>query len=213
MPTAWIPGIQYDREAPIAAGSLVGIKRSDGTIKFGQVVKKAGFFYQDAWEVVVTMNNDGTPAATRVEEGMLLIRPKPDALAPVVAAMPTIVVNEKSFAETKGDKGFLGNMFGSPSFEGGEGSPSAPPAGPPKAAAPPAKAVVPMGIIPGPAKAAPPPPAPPPAPPAPPQASVPQAPPVQSSLSISRRGLRPALAFLRNISFVECIFPFIFSTD
>lgn len=165
MPTSWIPGMQYDREAKIVEGSLVGIKRSDGTIKFGQVVKKAGFFYQDAWEVVVTMNNDGTPAATRVEEGMFLIRPRPDAVAPVIAAMPTITVNEKAFAETKGDKGFFGNMFGSPTFEGGEGAAKAPAAGPPKAAPPPAKAVVPLGIIPGQAKAA--------APPAPPVSTYP----------------------------------------
>ena len=75
MPSGWAEGKDYDRDAKIDVGSLVGIRRSDGSFKFGQVVKKAGFFYQDAWEVVVTMNSDGTPAATRVEEGVLLARP------------------------------------------------------------------------------------------------------------------------------------------
>ena len=95
------------------------------------------------------MNADGTPAATRVEEGVLLTRPKPEALAPVLAAMPAITVNEKDISETRGDKGFLGSMFGTPTFEGGEApkAPSAPPAGVPKASPPPAKAVVPAGAV------------------------------------------------------------------
>ena len=99
--------------------------------------------------MVVTMNADGTPAATRVEEGVLLTRPKPEALAPVLAAMPAITVNEKDISETRGDKGFLGSMFGTPTFEGGEApkAPSAPPAGVPKASPPPAKAVVPAGAV------------------------------------------------------------------
>ena len=164
-PADWVEGKDYDREAPINVNSLVGIRRTDGTIKFGQVVKKAGFFYQDAWEVVVTMNADGTPAATRVEEGVLLIRPKPASMEPVLSAAPKITVNEKDISETKGDKGFFGNMFGTPTFEGGSAPSAAPPAGVPKAAPPaaPAKAVVPAGIIPGGPKAAAPP-----APPAPP---------------------------------------------
>ena len=44
-PADWKEGKDYDREAPINVNSLVGIRRTDGTIKFGQVVKKAGFFY------------------------------------------------------------------------------------------------------------------------------------------------------------------------
>jgi hypothetical protein len=151
IPADWKEGVSYDRDAKIDINSLVGIKRSDGSIKFGQVVKKAGFFYQDSWEVVVTMNPDGTPAATRVEEGPLLIRPKADALTPVIDAAPKITVNEKDISETKGDKGFFGNMFKEAVYEGGS-APSAPPAGapPPKAAPPkaaPPKAVVPQGIV------------------------------------------------------------------
>lgn len=177
IPADWKEGVSYDRDAKIDINSLVGIKRSDGSIKFGQVVKKAGFFYQDSWEVVVTMNPDGTPAATRVEEGPLLIRPKADALTPVIDAAPKITVNEKDISETKGDKGFFGNMFKEAVYEGGS-APSAPPAGapPPKAAPPkaaPPKAVVPQGIV---TSAPPAPPAPPPAPPAP-KAAAPPAPP------------------------------------
>lgn len=178
IPADWKEGVSYDRDAKIDINSLVGIKRSDGSIKFGQVVKKAGFFYQDSWEVVVTMNPDGTPAATRVEEGPLLIRPKADALTPVIDAAPKITVNEKDISETKGDKGFFGNMFKEAVYEGGS-APSAPPAGapPPKAAPPkaaPPKAVVPQGIV---TSAPPAPPAPPPAPPAPKAAAPPPAPP------------------------------------
>jgi hypothetical protein len=155
IPADWKEGMSYDRDAKIEINSLVGIKRSDGSIKFGQVVKKAGFFYQDSWEVVVTMNADGTPAATRVEEGPLLVRPKTAALQSVIDTMPKITVNEKDISETKGDKGFFGNMFKEAVYEGGSAPAAAAPSAPAPKAAPP-KAVVPQGIMP-----------PPPAPPAP----------------------------------------------
>jgi hypothetical protein len=122
----------------------------------GQIVKPSGLFYEDFWQVVVSMKDDGSPGATRIEEGVMLIRPTKFGLDPVIAAMPKIQVNEKDIGEAltgKKDRGFFGNMFAEPVFEGGS-APSEVPAAPTTAVAP-AKAVVPAGIIPGSAPAVP----------------------------------------------------------
>lgn len=118
-------------------------------------MKKSGLFYEDFWQVVVGMKDDGSAGATRIEEGVMLIRPTKLGLDPVLAAMPKIQVNEMDIGESltgKKDKGFFGNMFAEPVFEGG----SAPSEVPAALMTPvvPAKAVVPAGIIPGSAPAA-----------------------------------------------------------
>lgn len=156
IPAGWVEQKHYKREGKLDVGSLVGISRSDGTIRFGQIVKPSGLFYEDFWQVVVSMKDDGSPGATRIEEGVMLIRPTKFGLDPVIAAMPKIQVNEKDIGEAltgKKDRGFFGNMFAEPVFEGGS-APSEVPAAPTTAVAP-AKAVVPAGIIPGSAPAVP----------------------------------------------------------
>jgi hypothetical protein len=162
IPKGWVENKHYDRQAKLAPGSLVGINRSDGSIRFGQVVKKTGLFYEDYWQVVVSMKDDGKPGATREEDGVMLMRPTELGLSPVLEAMPKIEVQEEDIESLlnsgKKDKGFFGNMFGEAVYEGG----SAPTEAPPVTKAPaPAKAVVPAGIIPGSA-------------PAPPKAVVPE---------------------------------------
>jgi hypothetical protein len=162
IPQGWVEGKDYDRQTKVDVGSLVGVSRSDGSVRFAQVVKKSGFFYEDFWQVVVSMKDDGTPGATRIEEGVMLMRPLPAGLGPVLEAMPKIEVKEVDISEQLGkkDKGFLGNMFAEPVFEGGSAyevpAQAAAKAAPPKAVVPsgvlpsatPPKAVVPAGVIP-----------------------------------------------------------------
>lgn len=57
------------------------VARSDGTTRFGEIVRKIGMFYQDAWEVVVNKSPDGGPGAIRKEDGVMLGRPKPASMA------------------------------------------------------------------------------------------------------------------------------------
>ena len=150
IPNGWVENRDYERQSKLEPGSLVAVQRSDGSIKFAQVVEKSGFFYEDFWKVVVSMKDDGSPGATRVEEGVMLARPTPSGLAPVLENMPDITVNEQDISEQlkrKNDKGFFGNMFAAPVYEGGSAPTEVAAAPPPKAAAP-TKAVVPAGIIP-----------------------------------------------------------------
>merc|ERR1719183_2551968 len=68
------------------------------------------------------MKDDGTPGATRVEEGVMLGRPTQSGLAPVLEKMADIKVKEEDISEQlKGKKsgGFFGNMFAAPVYEGG----------------------------------------------------------------------------------------------
>ena len=150
IPKGWVENKHYDRQTKLEPGSLVGINRSDGSIRFGQVVKKTGLFYEDYWQVVVSMKDDGKPGATREEEGVMLMRPTELGLSPVLEVMPKIEVQEEDVAgllnSGKKDKGFFGNMFGEAVYEGGSAPTEAPPVTQPPV---PAKAVVPVGIIPG----------------------------------------------------------------
>jgi len=151
IPDGWVEGRDYDRQTKLEEGSLVGVSRSDGSVRFGQVVKKSGYFYEDFWTVVVSMNDDGTPNAKRVEEGVMLMRPTQGGLQPVLEAMPNILVQEKDISEALGgkkDKGFFGNMFAAPVYEGGTAPSESPEAPASQAAAAPPKAQVPAGIIP-----------------------------------------------------------------
>ncbi len=148
IPTGWVEGKDYTRAGKLEPGTLVGINRSDGSIRFGQVVKKGGLLWEDRWKVVVSMKDDGSPGATREEDGVMLLRPSKGAMEPVLAAMPAIKVDEKDVeALLSGSKsaGLFASMFAEPVYEGG----SAPPAIPiqPTAAQAP-KAVVPAGVIP-----------------------------------------------------------------
>ena len=148
IPKGWVENKHYDRQTKLEPGSLVGINRSDGSIRFGQVVKKTGLFYEDYWQVVVSMKDDGKPGATREEEGVMLMRPTQLGLTPVLEAMPKIEVQEEDMESLlssgkKTNKGFFGNMFAEAVFEGGSA-----PIEPPPQSRTPAKAVVPAGIIP-----------------------------------------------------------------
>ena len=159
IPEGWVEGKDYDRQAKLTAGALVGVSRSDGSVRFGQIVKKSGYFYEDFWTVVVSMNDDGTPNAKRVEEGVMLMRPTQIGLQPVLEVMPKIEVQEQDLSEAldggKKDKGLFANMFAAPVYEGTPAV-SEPPATTAAQApgTPPPKAQVPAGIIP---KATPPP--------------------------------------------------------
>ena len=151
IPNGWVENKHYDRQKKLEPGSLVGINRSDGSIRFGQVVKKTGFFYEDYWQVVVSMKDDGSPGATREEEGVMLMRPTEFGMGPVKDAMPNIEVKEEDIEELlssgKKSKGFLSSMFGEAVYEGGGAPAELPPTAKPPPGAP-AKAVVPAGIIP-----------------------------------------------------------------
>jgi hypothetical protein len=101
------------------------------------------------------MKEDGRPGATRIEEGVMLIRPTPLGLGPVLGASQyqSITVNEQDIGEALGgkkDKGFLAGMFAPPVYEGGSAEAAEGPQKPvsPPKAVPIAKAVVPAGIIP-----------------------------------------------------------------
>lgn len=154
VPPGWVENKDYDRQKKIDVGSLVAVQRSDGTIKFAQVVKPEGLFYEDYWQVVVTMKDDGSPGATRIEEGVMLLRPTDSGMAPVLSgmqSMPEIKVNEKDITDQlkskKGAMSWLGDMFAQPVYEGGSAPIEISDAAPAQAAAPP-KAVVPAGVIP-----------------------------------------------------------------
>lgn len=156
IPQGWEERRDYERTSKLEPGSLVGVSRSDGSARFAQVVKKSGLFYEDYWTVVVSMKDDGTPNAKRVEAGVMLIRPTQAGLKPVLDAMPEIEVREEDIGEALSgskDKGWFGSMFQAPVFEGG----SAPvEMMEPAAMQAPPKAQVPAGIIPGQAPATPP---------------------------------------------------------
>ena len=101
------------------------------------------------------MKEDGRPGATRIEEGVMLIRPTPLGLGPVLGSSQyqSITVNEQDISEALGgkkDKGFLAGMFAPPVYEGGSAEAAEGPQKPvsPPKAVPIAKAVVPAGIIP-----------------------------------------------------------------
>jgi hypothetical protein len=75
----------------LEAGDLVMVERSDGTTRFGEVARKVGFFYQDQWEVVVTLTPAGTAGSARVEEGVMLGRPSAAAIADLVGGVKVVV--------------------------------------------------------------------------------------------------------------------------
>ena len=54
FPKSWAEGGEYTTGGSLAIGDLVGVVRSDGSVKFGQIVGKAGFIGNN-WEVWVCM--------------------------------------------------------------------------------------------------------------------------------------------------------------
>lgn len=70
FPKSWANGNQYKLGGAVSIGSLVGVTRSDGSVKFGQVVGKAG---GNKWEVCVVTTRDGVPQSSRAEEAATLL--------------------------------------------------------------------------------------------------------------------------------------------
>lgn len=81
VPEEWVENRDFIRQGKLAPGDLVMVARSDGSTRFGEVVRKIGMFYQDVWEVVVTKSPGGGPGAVRKEEGNMLGRPSKPAMA------------------------------------------------------------------------------------------------------------------------------------
>ncbi|KAJ1465340.1 hypothetical protein T484DRAFT_1757489, partial [Baffinella frigidus] len=80
IPGQWREGSDYSKGANMGAGDLVAIERSDGAIRFGQVVAKTGLPWQNIYEVCVSVNADGSPEASRTEEAKDIFKPSAAAL-------------------------------------------------------------------------------------------------------------------------------------
>jgi hypothetical protein len=65
IPGNWQEGTDYQRGGSISVGDLVIIKRSDGSLKFGQAIGRAGLPWQQAFEVAVEVDSDGACQASR----------------------------------------------------------------------------------------------------------------------------------------------------
>jgi hypothetical protein len=84
FPSGWTEGQDFQVGGIFAAGDLVGVTRSDGSIRFGQIVGKAGVI-GNKWEVCVETNREGAPQSSRAEDGAKLRKVLPAALTGVVA--------------------------------------------------------------------------------------------------------------------------------
>jgi len=80
IPGQWREGSDYSRGGSLNSGDLVAIERSDGAIRFGQVVGKAGLPWQNIFEVCVSVNGDGTAETSRTEESTDIFKPSAAAL-------------------------------------------------------------------------------------------------------------------------------------
>uniref|UniRef100_A0A7S0E9M7 Uncharacterized protein n=1 Tax=Hanusia phi TaxID=3032 RepID=A0A7S0E9M7_9CRYP len=81
VPSNWKEGTDYVRNPKLAVGDLVFLKRSDGTLRYGEVVAKAGLAWQNSWEVVVQMNGRA-PGATRAELAANIFKPTQEPSKP-----------------------------------------------------------------------------------------------------------------------------------
>jgi len=80
IPGQWQEGGDYARGGSFNAGDLVAIERSDGAIRFGQIVAKAGLPWQNIFEVCVSVNADGSAESSRTEESTDIFKPSAAAL-------------------------------------------------------------------------------------------------------------------------------------
>jgi hypothetical protein len=90
IPSNWIENKDFKRIGRLDTGDLVMVQRSDGSTRFGEVARKVGFFYQDQWEVVVTLSPAGKAGSARVEEGVMLGRPSAAAIADLVGGLKVV---------------------------------------------------------------------------------------------------------------------------
>jgi hypothetical protein len=110
FPSSWSEGQEFQVGGVLAAGDLVGVTRSDGSIKFGQIVGKAGFIGNN-WEVCVAVNGNGAPQQSRTEAGDKLRKVFPAAMSGVVTfgetperAEPIDIVEGTQMVEPSGFK-------------------------------------------------------------------------------------------------------------
>ena len=75
MPPAGEAGKDYVRGGSVRVGDLVVVARSDGTLRFGEVLASAGAPGGRAFEICVAVDGEGRPDTVRVELGANLFRP------------------------------------------------------------------------------------------------------------------------------------------
>jgi len=144
FPASWSEGQDFQIGGVLAAGDLVGVTRSDGSIKFGQIVGKAGFIGNN-WEVCVATNANGAPQQSRTESGAKLRKVLPAAMMGVVAfgetperAEPIDIVEGTQMVEPSGFKTNFFQRLGSMSPTiGGAQRDKTVPLPPPQRSAPP----------------------------------------------------------------------------
>ncbi len=68
IPAGWQEGKDFIKGQKLAAGDLVVIQRSDGSLKYGEVTGTTGMPWQNAYEVCVTVDATGNPGSSRAEE-------------------------------------------------------------------------------------------------------------------------------------------------
>ena len=153
FPKSWVSGQDYVTGDVLAAGDLVGVSRSDGSVKFGQIVGKAGFLgVGNSWEVCVQVNRNGAPQSSRTEDGGKLLKVNTSAMIGVVTvgetperSEPIEVQDGTQMVEASGFKTNFFQRLGSMSPTiGGSQRDKAVPLAPPKRVvpAPPTKAVI-----------------------------------------------------------------------
>jgi hypothetical protein len=111
IPAGWQEGKDFIKGQKLAAGDLVVIQRSDGSLKFGEVTGTAGMPWQNAYEVCVTVDATGNPGASRAEESSKIGK----IVAAAVSAAPTRQGSTAPAAAPQTRQG-SGGFFGFPSM-------------------------------------------------------------------------------------------------
>lgn len=62
IPGGWSEGKEFTSGGSFAAGELVIVRRSDGSLKFGEIIKSSGGFFAGAYEVRLPLPPLGSPA-------------------------------------------------------------------------------------------------------------------------------------------------------
>ena len=80
IPGSWSEGKEFTAGGNYRAGDLVIVRRSDGSLKFGEIIKQEGFFGGN-YEVCVTVDRAGAPDSSRVDQASDLFKPSAASLA------------------------------------------------------------------------------------------------------------------------------------
>jgi hypothetical protein len=75
VPPAWEVGKDYVRGGTVRVGDLVVVARSDGTLRFGEVLASAGVPWRKEFEICVAVDGEGRPDTMRIELGADIFRP------------------------------------------------------------------------------------------------------------------------------------------